>query len=876
MPEGAAASGQRPAGLSLRKRNLKLLPLLPVFLLAALLAACEGEGGGIGGEGSGTGEPLVAATTSLLPTPTLVPDLASVTQPPPTPQRTPTPAPPTATPTNTPTPTPTPLPADRVALGQSSLEHGDYARAVHHFQMALDEAGALDSAQEEAAAIGLGEAFLRQGSYTETVAALNDYLSLPAARSDGEEGGDAGGPRPAAPDTLSAERAAAAFHLAEAQANLGECAPAIAAYESYLAANPEMAAYVQPRIAACHLAMGERAAAVAAYEAALEGGAHRLTEIETRQKLADYYLEAGDYAGAIAQYDTIHDLAETDNTRGQMTYLAGEAELQAGNEEAAYERFRYGLEHYPRAYGTYLGLVKLVDAGRNVDLFRRGLVDYHAQAYAPAVSAFSAYLSGAPPEDVRPDAHLYLAWSYEALGDLESALAHLDAYGALDTAEEGAPYAAEALVEKGEVYARAGQEENAITSYLQAVEAYPQADEAPDAAWSAAVLLEGRGDVERAVTLYQQLAADYPAYEEAAHALFRAGRLAWNGGDEELAQAVWQRLADQFPEDEYGAAALVWLLKTLPPAEMQPYVITATAPLSIVTYYGLRAQEVALGTAPFDRPPSLSLEADEDFERRAAEAWLESWLGLEQGEVTGSLAPDLEASGRRLRGEKLWQIGLFVEGKRELEALRTAYAGDALASFQLALYFRDLGIYRSSILAAESVLRLSGKTVFQAPRLIGRLAYPVYYRDLILPLAEQYGYDPLLQFALVRQESLYESFIASPVGAQGLSQVMPATGEDIARRLDWPNYSNEQLYRPHVGLAFGAFYLDEQLRFFDGNVYAALSAYNAGPGNAARWYAVAPDDPDLYLETVDFRETRLYIKRIYTGYAIYRHLYGDR
>ena len=82
------------------------------------------------------------------------------------------------------------------------------------------------------------------------------------------------------------------------------------------------------------------------------------------------------------------------------------------------------------------------------------------------------------------------------------------------------------------------------------------------------------------------------------------------------------------------------------------------------------------------------------------------------------------------------------------------------------------------------------------------------------------------------------------------------------------------LYQPHVGLAFGAFYLDEQLRLFDGFVPAAISAYNAGPGNALHWYEQAGDDLDLYIESVSFWETRLYIERIYSGYVIYRYLYG--
>ena len=54
----------------------------------------------------------------------------------------------------------------------------------------------------------------------------------------------------------------------------------------------------------------------------------------------------------------------------------------------------------------------------------------------------------------------------------------------------------------------------------------------------------------------------------------------------------------------------------------------------------------------------------------------------------------------------------------------------------------------------------------------------------------------------------------------------------------------------------------------------ALAAYNGGPGNAAQWQALAPNDPDLFLETVRHEETRTYLKDIYEIYAIYRQLYA--
>ena len=218
---------------------------------------------------------------------------------------------------------------------------------------------------------------------------------------------------------------------------------------------------------------------------------------------------------------------------------------------------------------------------------------------------------------------------------------------------------------------------------------------------------------------------------------------------------------------------------------------------------------------------------------------------------------------------------MYQAAKLELEALRQDVDDDPLLTYHLALYFRDLGLYRSSILAAVDLLEATGATVFTAPKFIGRLAYPVYYDELVLTTAAEYGYDPLIQFALLRQESLFESFARSGAAAQGLSQVIPDTGAYIAQRLNWPDYVNEDLYKPYVGVAFGGYYLDQQIDAFDGSVHAALSAYNGGPGNAARWYGTAGDDIDLYVETVDFPETRSYIERIYSGYDIYRYLYAD-
>jgi soluble lytic murein transglycosylase len=432
--------------------------------------------------------------------------------------------------------------------------------------------------------------------------------------------------------------------------------------------------------------------------------------------------------------------------------------------------------------------------------------------------------------------------------------------------------AARGTIEKAKMLARADRLEEAAESYSDYVTEYGDQEDGAFAAWWSAALAERLDDPVLAIERYELLAERYPDHEDADEALFRAGMVAYEMDDFELAKTIWETAATRYPTDNYGAAAMVWLLRTAEP-EQQEELLALASDVSGSTYYGLRVQHILSDTVPFEAAESLGLELS-PRDRAAADRWLAEQLALTAREVPTSLPDEVAIDGRLLRGQKLWQLGLRQEAKQELEALRREYASDPLVSYHLAILFRDLGIYRSSILAAAAVMNELEVDVLEAPRFLAGLAYPTYYSDLILAEADAYGYDPLLQFSLVRQESLFESFARSGAAAQGLSQVIPDTGAYIAQRLGWQDYVNEDLYRPYVGIAFGAYYLDQQLDAFGGDVAAALSAYNAGPGNAARWYESAGGDIDLYVATVDFYETQQYIERIYAGHAIYRQLYG--
>jgi soluble lytic murein transglycosylase len=181
---------------------------------------------------------------------------------------------------------------------------------------------------------------------------------------------------------------------------------------------------------------------------------------------------------------------------------------------------------------------------------------------------------------------------------------------------------------------------------------------------------------------------------------------------------------------------------------------------------------------------------------------------------------------------------------------------------------------RLSIITAARLIFLSpAQTPEDMPIFIQRLYYPLYFEDAIFTEANKFELDPALVAAIIRQESLFEPSAHSNAGARGLMQVIPTTGEYVAERGDFSDFNADQLWLPYLNIKFGVWYINQQLGIFDGNLLAALAAYNAGPGNVLEWVKVS-DDLDIFVESIPFWESRYYVRTVYVNLAAYRRIYG--
>lgn len=100
--------------------------------------------------------------------------------------------------------------------------------------------------------------------------------------------------------------------------------------------------------------------------------------------------------------------------------------------------------------------------------------------------------------------------------------------------------------------------------------------------------------------------------------------------------------------------------------------------------------------------------------------------------------------------------------------------------------------------------------------------------------SSEFDLDPWLVASLIRVESGGNPTIVSPVGAIGLTQIMPLTGAEVAKRLKIEGYTTATLNDPATNVRMGCAYLRELLDRFDGSEHAALAAYNWGPTHIAK------------------------------------------
>jgi soluble lytic murein transglycosylase len=156
------------------------------------------------------------------------------------------------------------------------------------------------------------------------------------------------------------------------------------------------------------------------------------------------------------------------------------------------------------------------------------------------------------------------------------------------------------------------------------------------------------------------------------------------------------------------------------------------------------------------------------------------------------------------------------------------------------------------------------------------LRYVSPYKEILLKHTRNCNLDEAVVLGLVHQESRFIADARSSAGATGLMQLMPETARLTARAIGMTDFQHSRLTRPEVNARLGTSYLRQIRDRFSANYAFAAAAYNAGPHRARKWQKDKPLEGAIYVESIPFTETRLYVEKVLANAVYYSALRGDR
>ncbi len=330
--------------------------------------------------------------------------------------------------------------------------------------------------------------------------------------------------------------------------------------------------------------------------------------------------------------------------------------------------------------------------------------------------------------------------------------------------------------------------------------------------------------------------------ESSGRAAFAAGLAAWNLAQFDIALPYFETAARaSAAPPARRAAAAYWTaraaIRARQPALYVPWMLQAAQEPR--TFHGLLARRALGLPASFAWEPEAAGQGDTAALAETAGGW---------------------------RALALLQIGRADRAEAELRHLSPAAQGNAALA--------------RAMLAAASRAGMTSLGARLAALAQGADGRPRDYARFPMPVLEpQQGYrvDPALVYAVARQESNFDPAAISPAGARGLMQIMPMTASHVAGDASLRGAGGiARLHDPALSLELAQRYMLTLARqdAVRGDLLRLLAAYNAGPGNVARWNAAARGhgDPLLFIERIPIDETRAYVQRV----LAYSWIYASR
>ena len=549
--------------------------------------------------------------------------------------------------------------------------------------------------------------------------------------------------------------------------------------------------------------------------------------------------------------------------RSDVEFALGRAYAASGQTAKAAEtlgNIYYTMPGSAEADAAYGELTKLpsVPAPTTAQLKTRAEGLLSRRRYAEAADEYRSLVNAAGPED-RPRMQLALADALHRGGRNRDAKQVLDSLGGdsgevnaqrlyllgqvafaandndtfyrtvdeLRQADPTSPWLEQALLSAANLHLVHHEYDQALDAFREAQVRFPNGPRASYVHWKAAWLTLRQGRNEDAKKAFEEQIALYPSGGETPAALYWRARLAEEDNQFVMARSFYQKLSDRYRNFYYAELGRERLKHLLPAGDA-------------TTEYAL-----------LDRVPPLD----------------------SSGKVTESEPPADELHVQK--AELLGNGGLIDFAVRELQAA-AANNGGSWAPAETAQLYAETGHYDRAIeYMKHSAPNYFALDIPDLPRKYWEALFPKPYWSDLKRFSSANGLDPYLVASLIRQESEFNPNAVSRANAVGLMQLLPKTGKLVAKEEKLKRYSASQLYTPTVNMQLGTRYFRGMVDKFGGSFEYALAAYNAGSDRVDEWLAQGKyRDPQEFVESIPFTETREYVQAILRNASVYKQLYG--
>jgi soluble lytic murein transglycosylase len=412
---------------------------------------------------------------------------------------------------------------------------------------------------------------------------------------------------------------------------------------------------------------------------------------------------------------------------------------------------------------------------------------------------------------------------------------------------------------------------------------YPTAEHAERALFLAGSVLAENGDYRGAANQYLMAQARYPKDKLADQSLWRAAFCLYQDGDYLRSLSLLKEFSQLYDQSPFLKTTLYWtskLCQKMGKVNQAKKILKELARKYPYSYYGLKAKSLLSGEdifTPFRKSSSGLRTKTLKFKEQVRErSCFSTWI---KGNFPPKDSLSLEEGLHFHKGKMLADLGLAEEAKKEfVHVEKTEWGNPRALSGLLGLYSQLGWDLRGHKVASWIEDEAKRRGVEDLPSYLLRWLYPVHLRADVWERCRRANLDPLFILALIRRESRFDLYATSRSGALGLMQIMPATGKEVARSLGRKEFSSKILYQKDINLDLGVHYLVQQLYRFGGRPEMALAAYNGGPTNVLRWKRglEEPLDIDLFVERIDYSQTRSYLKMVLKDYFRYKEIWEGK